>query len=491
MSKRSARWIVGGGFLATTSALALLAGGANAQSCGTLVSGKVMPQGGGFTINAPLIYSDVFTATGTLTQASGFNVSATSQLFSASVLTDPNNPKALDVELVEHVNATNTGLTQNEFNTLVALTNLSSPGAQSLASFVIALPLNQEKAALDQLSGENLTRTIDLLLSRPQTYVYTLEERLLDGSLFADAGTSLGIAGIPLQLAVAGNSVAGPSSERGGFWVRGFGVQTNASPTLNGAPFNDAREGVLGGVDWRFDDAWTLGFAGAYSNDAVNFSDGSNSSFNSYDVLAYGGWRDGSVYLTGIGGASFSDISTTRSLALSSLPSANGSFSGQTYTAYGEGGYVMMPWGGVRLTPYLGLRYTHAHTDAFTETGGAIGPLSVSAVSGDSLVSTVAARLALPVDVAGFGTVVPEVRAGWQHEFLDIGHSINAAFAATPTPGSPFLITGATVGRDSALVGVGLTHDLNADTRFFLDYDGLITGGIAQHAFSAGLRVKF
>jgi hypothetical protein len=40
MSKRSARWIVGGGFLATTSALALVAGGANAQSCGTLVSGS-------------------------------------------------------------------------------------------------------------------------------------------------------------------------------------------------------------------------------------------------------------------------------------------------------------------------------------------------------------------------------------------------------------------------------------------------------------------
>jgi outer membrane autotransporter protein len=208
-------------------------------------------------------------------------------------------------------------------------------------------------------------------------------------------------------------------------------------------------------------------------------------------VLAYGGWHDEALYVTAIAGASFSDIGSTRSLAVAGLGNANGSFSGETYSAYGEGGYTMMPWDGLRLTPYLGLLYAHAHTDAFTETGGAIGPLSVPAVSGDSLVSTLAARLAMPINVGGFGTVVPEVRAGWQHEFLDIGHNINVAFAATPAPGSPFLITGATVGRDSALVGVGVTHDLNADTRVFLDYDGLVTGGIAQHAFSAGLRIKF
>jgi outer membrane autotransporter protein len=87
------------------------------------------------------------------------------------------------------------------------------------------------------------------------------------------------------------------------------------------------------------------------------------------------------------------------------------------------------------------------------------------------------------------GTVVPEVRAAWQHEYLDANQTLTADFVSAPT--TPFTVSGANYGRDAALVGAGVTANVLPNVNLFLDYDGRFNGGFTEHAVSGGIRIKF
>jgi len=91
--------------------------------------------------------------------------------------------------------------------------------------------------------------------------------------------------------------------------------------------------------------------------------------------------------------------------------------------------------------------------------------------------------------MTSLGRVLPEVRVGWSHEYLDASQNITAAFVAAPV--SPFTVVGANYGRDSAVVGAGLTAEISPSANLYIDYDGRFTGGFNQNAVSAGFRVKF
>ncbi|HLJ64017.1 MAG TPA: autotransporter outer membrane beta-barrel domain-containing protein, partial [Stellaceae bacterium] len=177
--------------------------------------------------------------------------------------------------------------------------------------------------------------------------------------------------------------------------------------------------------------------------------------------------------------------STSRAVAVG-VANAAGSFRGTTYGAAGEGGYDIK-LKAATVTPFLGLAVTEAHTDAFVETGSS-GALRVNAVDSNSVTSTVGLRASTEVAIGSF-TLVPEGRLAWQHEFGDAAQKISAALATTP--GSVFTVTGASFGRDSALVGAGLTHAIGQSATVFLDYDGRLNSSFSEHAFSAGFRIKF
>ena len=90
--------------------------------------------------------------------------------------------------------------------------------------------------------------------------------------------------------------------------------------------------------------------------------------------------------------------------------------------------------------------------------------------------------------MGSYGTLVPELRAGWNHEFLDASQTIVTTLIGVP--GSLASTTGIDFGRDSALIGAGLSMEL-ADAKVFVDYDGRLGSRLQEHSISGGLRVKF
>jgi outer membrane autotransporter protein len=224
---------------------------------------------------------------------------------------------------------------------------------------------------------------------------------------------------------------------------------------------------------------------------SAKFKDGSSTNVNSYQGAAYAGWAGGPWYALGSAVVSFNEFGTARLLTPFGLPGdATSSPSGQSYQGHAEAGYH---WGvpaasmNVSVTPYAALDYVNAHLSRFSETGG-FGALSVNAADSNSFQTTLGVRLTSRIATAN-GTLIPELRLGWNHEFLDASQKITASLVGVA--GSGFSATGIAFGRDAALVGAGFSMELSPDAKVFVDYDGRLGQRLQEHSVSGGLRVRF
>ncbi|HLJ63619.1 MAG TPA: autotransporter outer membrane beta-barrel domain-containing protein, partial [Stellaceae bacterium] len=322
---------------------------------------------------------------------------------------------------------------------------------------------------------EDLTQNLRFGLEEVSVLRDSIEHRLLDGTAYDGGGIATASLSDPGHQVAGGGGVLADPAAPGGLWARGYGVRETSSP------FEADRVGLVVGGDWHVSPHLVVGLALDYNHTEARFSDAAATRLDAYQGAAYVGWSEGPWYVTGLGGAGVNDFSTSRPLATFGLVGlATSHPTGTTYDAYGEAGYQART-GALTLTPYLGAGYTRTSLDGFSEAGG-FGALTLNAGHSDSFET----RLGLRLSTVIHGDIVPELRVGYAHEFLDAAQTLSGALANTP-----FSVTGVNFGRDSALLGVGVTQAINADARVFVDYDGKITGSLQQHAVSAGVRVSF
>ena len=116
--------------------------------------------------------------------------------------------------------------------------------------------------------------------------------------------------------------------------------------------------------------------------------------------------------------------------------------------------------------------------------------LVVGADDSDSLRSSLGARFAYDYRFDG-GTITPEVRLAWQHEFRDGVRNITASFVDTSFPGS-FTTTTGIGSRDLGVFGTGVSGRLGPLTRVSLNYDAIVgTQDAVAHQVTGRLRQAF
>ncbi|HLJ63951.1 MAG TPA: autotransporter outer membrane beta-barrel domain-containing protein, partial [Stellaceae bacterium] len=324
-------------------------------------------------------------------------------------------------------------------------------------------------------SAADLTQNLRFGLEEVSVLRDSIEHRLLDGSAYDGGGIATAGLSDPGHQVAGGDGVLTDPAAPGGLWARGYGVRGTSSP------FEDDRVGLVVGGDWHVSPHLVAGLALDYDHTEARFSDAATTRLDAYQGAAYVGWGEGPWYLTGLADIGINAFSTTRPLFPFGLPGVASSHpEGLTFGAGNEVGYHWHQ-ANFTLTPYAGIAYTHTKLDPFNETGGE-GALNVKTGTADSFAPSVGLRLSTVIH----GDIVPELRVGYSHEFLDAAQTLTGSLA-----GTPFSVTGVNFGRDSALVGVGVTQAINADARVFVDYDGKITGSLQQHAVSAGVRVSF
>jgi uncharacterized protein with beta-barrel porin domain len=392
------------------------------------------------------------------------------------------------------------GLDANQKAIVAALENTNGPIP---ADQLFTLGPQQLGAALTSVAGEENTQNSHLTAGAWQSFTDMLLDRLFTGgggatttgSFTPGGGVQFAQADEPQQQQVADASPSLPTpgtAQRWGVWARGYSLSADAPATASSAPYSESGAGIVVGADNQITDRLVAGIAVNLSTDKASVTGGGQTLIDSYQGAAYANYAlDPNWYASGIAGFSWQSYSSLRLVTVAATSIANASYAGQGYRAYGETGYALHPAfladQSLTLTPFVGLGYLHTHSESYTETGSPFA-LAVGAIDANSLTTNLGARASLAWQVGG--TIFrPEIRAAWQHEWLDASSTVHSAFAQAPA--AVFTVTGTAFSREAFVGGAGISSDITGSTRLFVDYDAKLNGGYVAQVVSGGLRVAF
>ncbi|HEY9013373.1 MAG TPA: autotransporter outer membrane beta-barrel domain-containing protein, partial [Devosia sp.] len=245
---------------------------------------------------------------------------------------------------------------------------------------------------------------------------------------------------------------------------------------------------AVAGISYRFTNNFAAGVLFDFSHtDATTDGYGSKTKVDSYSPGVFATYGDKGFYLNGLFAYGRNNYSNNRHIPVVG-GIANSNPDGNQYTAALDAGQELHLGSGFTLTPQGGLTYTHLDVDSFTETGAEPADLSVQAFHVDSLRSRLGAALGYATYV-GHIAFLPTFTAMWQHEFLDENAPITSSF--NDFSSGAFTIHSVSMGRDSALIGIGVTAELDNSMAIFLECNADLNGNYDVENFVGGFKGSF
>jgi uncharacterized protein YhjY with autotransporter beta-barrel domain len=239
------------------------------------------------------------------------------------------------------------------------------------------------------------------------------------------------------------------------------------------------------GLERRVAPGFTLGLAGTYLENRTDLSQGlGRLDIEGFAVAAYASYVRSAFYADLL--YSFGDYENEVRRNTLAGSTARATPHAQHHTVQFRTGWNFHA-GPVETGPIAGASYTHGALDSYTETGAGNENTRVAGQDYDSLTSELGWHVSQRVPVS-FGAVTWQLRASWQHQYLDESESVAVGLVESPlysVSGGSLRRTGsltlngetAEPDRDSLTVGGGLLVEVGARTRVLLDYAGNFTGG--------------
>ena len=277
-----------------------------------------------------------------------------------------------------------------------------------------------------------------------------------------------------------------PAAPENGVWLRPFG-NWGSYDTGNGTTTSSGG-GVLGGIERAFGDDTRGGAVFSYQTANLGFTTPASGSVDQWTASLYAEKQWGAFYGNLFATYGYQTYDMSRSIAYGgTLFTARSNFSGNAGAVVGEAGYDYAYAPGAKLEPYLRLAYAALATDTFAERGAGVFNLNVAADTTQSLQSTLGLRVIQPLSLSAL-PVTLRLEAGWQHEYLDTGASLGAAFLSDSTLAFNILSGGPS---DLALAAAGLSFAFSANLDGYLEYRGSFGDGYSNSTASAQLRLRF
>jgi subtilase-type serine protease len=264
------------------------------------------------------------------------------------------------------------------------------------------------------------------------------------------------------------------------FWASGFLSSNVLSGGNNAAGIDTRVNGGLFGADAPVSDHWRVGGVIGYSRQSFE-----QVSADSYYAGVYAMGDIGPMQLAAGAIYARNEASTRRDIAF-------GTFADQLSANYASAtGQIFADlswtyeWDALKVQPFANLAYVNLATDGFQEKGGDAA-LSVAGSNAAITSSTVGLRWAmdwpedeLPLSVSGL--------LGWRHIAGDVTPYSRVAFSG----GSPFMIEGAEIPRDSVVAEIGVSAALSKSARLTLNYSGEFGKGLRSNAIQMNLVTSF
>lgn len=254
------------------------------------------------------------------------------------------------------------------------------------------------------------------------------------------------------------------------------------------------------GAEYRFNQNLAVGAAASYVNSDTEISRG----IGGVDVegvafSAYGSavWRDFYFDLLYSFGVLDEDIS--RHTLVGRM--AHGNAENRNHALEFNGGYTFQ-LGALRTGPLATVKWVHGDLDGYRERGGGTAALEFPSQNFDSLISRFGWQVSYTAPTR-FGSLTPQLRASWDHEYLDSADAVSASLLQTPfttiagstiTKGDRFSAATQTAkpGRDYLSLGAGLAAQLGDRVTASLEYEThLFQAGASAHLGSVKIAISF
>jgi uncharacterized protein with beta-barrel porin domain len=479
------------------------------------------------TTQRRFVYEGVITAAGGITGAfdSVSAAGAGSGLFSLSVAVDDGiggasagslSSQSIGIQAVPSLNLVVTRasfadlpgiVTPNQQNLGQALEIIFSGGTfgsdlSSLFDHILGLPLDAVPGFYDEIAGGSQAETPQTFVRSDEYFKDQIRARIsavrnLDGNCvvaslgegcfrrYAQGGPVITDTSDPFAWLRDGLRRSGSTS----VWARALGVWGSREASIHAPGSDIATGGLIAGVDHVISQTLMAGGAIQYTHTDVDFARSPNeATVEGYQAGGYFSAGDSDLYLNGNASVLYNMFDTARRFNVGGTAyTARADYDATSVSAGFEVGTVIEADGG-HIQPYAGLSYLRQWVDGYRESGaGGLG-LMVAEDAVDSLVSTLGARASFPMTVGGT-KILPELRAAWRHEFLDVKQTLDVAFVGAP--GVAFAVRGTQSGRDTAVLGAGVTAPLSDSAVIYADYEAQISQTHDAHALTIGLRLTW
>jgi T5SS/PEP-CTERM-associated repeat protein/autotransporter-associated beta strand protein len=357
-------------------------------------------------------------------------------------------------------------ISPNQVSVAKALdTFIGAPGDRGTVSAALdTLAISQYPAAFEQLMPSQYASLPSMVFNVANALNSSLFQRMWavrsSGRGFSSSGMNLA----PMQGEMGGTDDMGvfainPSKEtRWGTFVDGNGVFANASSTGSVQNYRSQSGGVSTGAAYSWNEALATGVYVGYQGLQAEYDSGRTID-NAVRFGVFGTYEVEDFYFNALVGGAYHGYTVSRNIDFGGLDrTATGRpGAGEFNLALGTG-YDFQA-GDLTFGPFTTLQYTYLGVQGFTETGADALDLDVSPYDSSSMLYTLGAQAAYNWKLSKDVIITPVAFAGWQHEFLQNGYTINSSFA-TGGPAAPFNYNTSSPARDNFYGGAGVTVSL-------------------------------
>lgn len=232
--------------------------------------------------------------------------------------------------------------------------------------------------------------------------------------------------------------------------------------------------GGMIGFEYDFNANWSAGFALSSARTDIDMTNLGNADIDTVALIPYVSYRQdvGSnmmFYADALYAYGMNDYETTR-IPSGAIGDTEGDFH---HLEFNTG--LNISTGALVHGPYGQVRWLDGEIDGYTETGP--GALTFQDATYESLATQLGYQLSYPVKLAS-GTLVPQVRAAWEHEFED-------------DPGTIGGVPLASLDEDLAVVGVGVGWYQNCGINVVVDYEARLGENTESHYIGAKVGYEF
>ncbi|MES2672321.1 MAG: putative Ig domain-containing protein [Pseudomonadota bacterium] len=285
------------------------------------------------------------------------------------------------------------------------------------------------------------------------------------------------------------NNANGDGNNAYGIWTAGMIRSGNYDGRNGSAGVDFETDGVSVGLDYRVNDAFTIGGGVGYGRDDSDVGDnGSRSEGSAFTLAFYGSYSPGDVFfMDGLWGYQSLDYDLRRFVTTNGN-FVTGSRSGtQLFGSVSMGADIQN--GAWQFTPYARIDVARADLEKYTESGDPLFSVAYDNLEVDTDTGNVGVRIEYRREV-NWGMFSPQFRVEYQHDFK--GNGAQTMRYADQLTGPFYSADLSDFDRTRLMLGLGVLFSLDNDWSFKIDYRGLIgSGDDTDHGFLFNVDKKF